>query len=342
MRARAGVPFLPASAATAGVATTALALLAACGEPGAEAEGGDVGAEASLPEVVEIASPGLHPEGIEWDATRGRFLVSSVTQGTVTAVRDGGSTETVAPAVEGAGAIGIHIDGELDRLLVAHADLGVFQSPESRGMARLGVYDLATGARIHLVELGALRPEGRHFANDVTVGSDGTAYVTDSFSPVIYAVTPQGEASVLVEDERLVAEPIGLNGIDHHPDGYLIVAVAGRGALVKVPLDDPSALADVSLPEPLGADGLVFMEDGTLAAVAYEDVEDETADIVWLRSDDDWVSAAVIGRAPAASATTATVREGSVYAVDPHFATMGAGEPHPVFEILRVEPGAGS
>lgn len=295
-----------------------------------------------LPDTVRIAEPGLHPEGVEWDAGRGRFLVSSVTTGAVTAVRDDGSLEPLTRRVEGAGAIGIHIDRETDRLLVAHADLGVFQGPQNRGVARLGIYDLAAGTRVHLAELGALRPDARHFANDVTVGPDGTAYVTDSFAPVIYAVTSEGEASVLVEDERLGATPIGLNGIDYHPDGYLLAAVAGRGALVKVPVEDPGALVEVSLPRPFGADGLFLMEDGALVAVVFESAGDTTSEVVWLRSDDGWASAEIVARGPSGSATTATVREGAVYAVDPHFEAMGSPEPHPSFEIYRVEPGSGS
>lgn len=333
----------PARRPLAGAILCGLLVACAGGErPAAETEG-EAAREAPTagsevpPDTVRIAEPGLHPEGIEWDAERGRFLVSSVTRGTVTAVEDDGSHRVLVEDPELGSSIGIHIDRESGRLLVASADLRVFQDTALRGTAKLGIYDLRSGERLHLVELATLRPGGRHFANDVAVGPDGTAYVTDSFSPVVYAVTPRGEASILVEDERLAATPIGLNGIEHHPDGYLLAAVAGRGALVKVPLEDPSALADVSLPEPIGADGLVLMEDGTLVAVVFGAADDPTSDVAWLRSDDDWASAEVVARAPSASATTATVRDGAVYAVDPHFSALGGGEPHPVFEILRVD-----
>ena len=46
----------------------------------------------------------------------------------------------------------------------------------------MGAYDLETGDRIFMTDLAAVAPADRHFANDVTVGPDGTAYVTD-FTP---------------------------------------------------------------------------------------------------------------------------------------------------------------
>lgn len=333
-----------------GLAAAVVGALAGCAGGEETGAGEATGAGGALPDTVRIAAPGLHPEGVEWDADRGRFLVSSVTRGIVTAVEDDGAPSTFAGPVEGGGrplerrgatgAIGIHIDREGGRLLVAYADVGAFQDPENRGTARLGIYDLSTGARIHLVELGELRPEARHFANDVTVGPDGTAYVTDSFDPVIYAVTPDGEASVLVEDERLSGERVGLNGIDFHPDGHLLVAVMGRSALVRVPLEAPAELSEVALPEPIAGDGLVLAADGTLVVVGSTGTPggDRRSEVVWLRSPDGWASAEIAGRAPSGGATTGTLRDGAVYVVNPHFEALGASEPHPSFEIYRVEP----
>lgn len=293
----------------------------------------------ALPDTILVREPGLHPEGIAWDAPRDRFLISSVTMGRVTSVRDDGSHDVLVEDPELQAAIGIHIDRRDGRLLVANADLSAVQG-DARGLAKLGIYDLETGERLLMVDLGALRPDGRHFANDVTVDPEGTAYVTDSFTPVIYRVTPAGDVSVLVEDPLLGAEGFGLNGIDHHPDGYLLVAVAGRRTLVRVPLDAPGELQEVELSEPLAADGLVLQEDGDLVAVATtgqgESARNET---LVLRSDDGWSSARVVGRAPAPGATTAAMRDDAVYVVDPRFGDMGGEGQVPVFEIYRVRPG---
>jgi sugar lactone lactonase YvrE len=291
-----------------------------------------------LPDTVLVEEPGLHPEGVERDAERSRFLVSSVTQGTVTAVEDDGALETLVRDGDVTASIGIHIDPERGRLLVADADLSAVQGG-GEGHARLGIYDLETGERLHHVDLGGLH-DGRHFANDVTVGPDGSAYVTDSFSPVIYRVSPDGEASVFVEDGRLGTEGFGLNGIDHHPDGHLLVAMAGDRTLYRVPLDAPGELFEVELSEPFGADGLTLRDDGALVAVATTGSgEDQRSEALLLRSDDGWSSARIVDRAPAPGATTAAVRDGAVYVVNPHFAEMGGGEPVEAFEIYR--PGIG-
>lgn len=291
-----------------------------------------------FPDTVLVEEPGLHPEGVEWDADRSRFLVSSVTQGTVTAVEDDGTLETFVEDAEVTASIGVHIDRDGGRLMVADADPAAIQGA-GEGHARLGIYDLETGGRLHHVDLGGLH-DGRHFANDLTVGPDGSAYVTDSFSPVIYRVSPEGEASVFVEDGRLGTEGFGLNGIDHHPDGYLLVAMAGDRTLYRVPLDAPGDMTEVELPEPFAADGLTLRDDGALVAVATTGSgEDERNEALLLRSDDGWSSARIEERAPAPGATTGAVRDGAVYVVNPHFAEMGGEEPHPAFEIYR--PGIG-
>ena len=52
------------------------------------------------------------------------------------------------------------------------------------GQAKLGVYNLTTGEQIAMVDLAAsianAPDDAVYFANDVTVGDDGTVYVTDS------------------------------------------------------------------------------------------------------------------------------------------------------------------
>lgn len=315
-----------ASAGRAGAALLAALLLAAVAAPLPAQQ---------LPDTVRIEAPGLHPEGVAWDAERGRFLVSSVTRGTVTAVRDDGSHTTLVDDTALTATIGVHIDAPRGRLLVADSDVAAVQG-SGQGHAKLGIYDLETGDRRRLVDLGALH-DGRHFANDLTAGPDGTVYVTDSFSPVIYAVPPGGEPSVFVEDERLGADGFGLNGIDHHPDGYLLVAMAAQRALYRVPVDAPEEMERVELSEPFAADGLVLRDDGSLVAVAATGSgEEQTSEALLLRSDDGWGSARVVGRAPAPGGTTAAVRDGAVYVVDARFDRMGGEEPAKVFEIFRA------
>src|SRR5690606_39035554 len=139
-----------------------------------------------------------------------------------------------------------------------------------QGQAKLGVYSLTSGERLAMVDLAATIPDAPadavFFANDVAVGSDGTAYVTDTRQNVIYRVGTDYQASVLHRFENL-AGGAALNGIVYHDDGYLLV-VAGD-LLFKVPVDDPSGAMQVQVAEPVpGSDGAVWTADGRLAIVS--------------------------------------------------------------------------
>ena len=287
---------------------------------------------APVPEVVRIADPGLHPEGIEWDAAGQRFLVSSVTRGTVTSVHDDGSHVVFLDDADVVSSIGIHIDRANGRLLVANSDVAAFQG--NPGHAKIGSYDLASGDRLFMTDLGALTPGATQFANDVTTAPDGTAYVTNYTTPAIYVVSPDGSASVLVEGEPLA--PGGINGIDLHPDGYLLAAQAGSRGLIRVPLDDPSATHRVSLAEPINADGLALTPEGRLVAVAGTGEGDSSrTEVLLLESADGWESATIVERwEAAADATTAALRGDDIYVIDARFADMGGDAPH--FDISRI------
>jgi sugar lactone lactonase YvrE len=297
-----------------------------------------------LPDVVMAARPGYHPEGVEWDAAGERFLTGSLTEGGAFAVADDGTVTRLVEAHEGLASVGIHVDAERNRLLVAMSDFAATSDPSASGVAALGSYDLETGDELFFVTLSDLMMEDtRHFANDVTVDADGYAYVTDSFSPVIYTVDPDGNAEIFLESDEFAVEGFGLNGIDYHPDGnFLLVAVAGKGAIYKVPVDDPAALTQVELSEMLGVDGMVLNEDGDLIAVATTFNEDgsQQRELVQITSGDDWATAEVVARGeavPEYSPTTVALRDGVPYVVHAHFGDMGSETPVEAFEILRVD-----
>jgi sugar lactone lactonase YvrE len=289
-----------------------------------------------LPAEIVVPLPGFMPEGIEWDADNGRFLLGSLMQGTIFQVADDG---TITPLLENDGfdsTVGIQVDKANHRLLVANADPTVFFDPEAVGMAGLFAFDLESGEMLFSVDLTALdAPEGtRYFANDVAVDKDGSAYVTNSFAPVIYRVEPDGNASVFIEDERLATDTIGLNGIDYHPDGYLLVAVVGSGAIYKIPLENPDAMTQVELSEPLGIDGMILHPNGVLLAIAVTTGDAATQQAVAIQSEDDWATATVIDRLETGSAaTTITVRDGVPYFINAYLSNPQAEQ----YEIVRVD-----
>jgi sugar lactone lactonase YvrE len=285
--------------------------------------------ESELPDQVLIQHPGLFPEGIEWDAVGSRFLVGSLSEGTIYAVADDG---TLTPFIEDddlRSSVGIHIDAERNRLLVCNSDRS--EEPQDPVIS-LMAYDLETGERLFAADLASVAPEGNHFANDVTVDGEGNAYVTDSFSPVIYKVDLEGTPSVFLEDEQFASTSFGLNGIDFHPNGYLIVGKGSDNALFKVPLDDPASFTQVTISGSfMGPDGLFLEAGGDLIAVGPPSA------VYILSSEDDWQTATVVTQATTEQqATTVTVRNDEVYAVQAHLDGMGSDTPPDVFEIVHV------
>lgn len=304
-----------------------------------EASNGNMDMTAELPAEVVFESPvpGLLPEGVEWDAEAGTFLVGSLSSGTIRAIADDGTVTDLFEDEDFSATIGLHIaDG---KLYVANSSGEVFGNPAATGLASLVVYDLASGERVSYTDLtGIFDGEGSNFANDVTVDDEGNAYVTNSFQPVIYKVTPEGEGSVFANSEFFESPGFGLNGIEYHPDGYLLAAVAGNSTLVKIPLDDPEAADLVALTEPLSIDGMALGADGILYAVNAGE-QSQGQEVVAIGTRDDWMSAEVAARtATGGDATTLALRymEGetapAVYYVNTYFGQTERTE----YQIVRA------
>jgi sugar lactone lactonase YvrE len=304
-----------------------------------EASTDDMSTMVELPDEVVFESPvpGLLPEGVEWNAEAGTFLVGSLSTGTIRTVADDGTVTDLLVDEDLVSTVGIHIaDG---KLYVANSSTEVMQDPNATGLASLAVYDLITGERVSYTDLtDVFEGEGSNFANDVTVDDGGNAYVTNSFKPVIYKVIPEGEGSVFLTSDLLSAEGFGLNGIEYHAHGFLLAAVSGNSAIVKIPLDDPESAALVELSEPVSIDGMAIGSDGIVYAVAQTG-EGETQEIVALASEDEWETAEIVARTPTGgNATTLALRydgeskSPAVYYVNTYFGQTDRTE----YEIVRA------
>lgn len=300
-----------------------------------------------LPETIVVEKEALYPEGIAWDTAHNQFLVSSMKEGSVYTVQDDGTYALLIQDESLISSVGVHIDGE--RVLVANGDAGVslHTTQDTFGhTAGLGIYDLNTGEQLGYYDLASFLPDAEHFGNDVAVDDAGNAYVTDSFASAIYRVTPEGEASVWLQDDRFNTGGIanyefGLNGIVYNPDGYLLTVKTATGQLFRVPVDDPSATTEVTLDAPImGGDGLLLLPDGQLAVVT-NNVIGSASQIVVLASDDDWTTAAHAAAAPMQDdvATTAALRDDSIYAVYGKFQVLfnpAAPDPAPSADIRLI------
>ena len=277
----------------------------------------------STPAMVKFQSAGLYPEGVEWDASNKRFLVSSIHKGEIGSVNDDGTYWVFAKDSRMISSVGMEIDAKRDRVLVCNADAGaaVKSSPKTAGkVAALAVFQLSTGKLTHYVDL-AKNLEGGHFCNDITIDKDGTAYITDSFSPIIYKVDPNYNASVLLKNNAFTGKSFNLNGIVVK-DNYLLVVKMNSGQLFKIPLNKPDAFHEVILKEKIeGADGLIWAADGSLIVIANNNAHvgvpasTATNAVIKLTSNDNWASASVAGKSGTGDvfATTGTLRDNQLY-----------------------------
>lgn len=286
----------------------------------------------AAPSEILVERQGLTPEGIDYDAAGERFLLGSLSEGTIFAVTDSGELSPLIEDEDFKSTVGIEVDAANNRLLVAISDRAVFEGGAVEGMLiGLGAYDLESGERLFLADLSDLLDQERQFANDVAVDDAGNAYVTNSFAPVIYRVDMEGNADIFIEDENLGASGFGLNGIVYHPDGYLLATVAASQRLFKIPVDDPSAITEVALETPFGADGMVLDSAGNLAAVTNLRGQQVLALVV---SEDDWASASISAQVETGgAATTVAMRDEAFYYINAYLSQPQ----QEVYEIVRVD-----
>ncbi|MFF4184799.1 SMP-30/gluconolactonase/LRE family protein [Streptomyces sp. NPDC001691] len=219
--------------------------------------------------AYQLPGTRAYPEGIAADPRTGDVYVGSYTTGAVYRATPGHrAAEVFLP--EGTDgrhtANGLKVD-RAGRLWVIDSTAGVT------------VYDVRTRTLLARLDLPA---DGSRFLNDLAIGPDGTAYLTDSVRPVIYRVTPAELAATEAHGGRGVlsapydlsgavpAHPAGsftLNGIVADPAGRFLVAVdMTGGGLYRVGLGD-GKVSQVALSEGdlVNGDGLELAH-GTLWA----------------------------------------------------------------------------
>jgi len=270
-------------------------------------------------ESIVIAKQALYPEGLEYNHKKNKFIVGSFREGAVYEVSEDGSYHQLIQDPHLSSVVGIRIDAKNNRLLVANSDIGASIKSSSqtlKKLATLGIYDLDSGKKLNVVDLGSLRPNAKHLANAIAVDPAGNAYVTDSFSPIIYKVNQQGKASIFLENNRFRGEGINLNGIVYHPDGYFIVAKKSEGVLFKIPLLNPKTFSEIKLPRKLiGADGLVLVDHSELVVITNiaSGIVSNTA--FSLQTNNAWKTAKVTDQYQFGNVypTTGILKDGNIY-----------------------------
>ena len=264
-------------------------------------------------------------EGIAVSRDRGTFYVSEITGGEIHRGEvDEDGTEVWLDADDALrdgrrAAIGLATDHR-DRVYVAGGD-NATQPDAAADDPDFWVYD-EDGDLLAALRVPA---DGPVFLNDVVVGPDGAAYVTNSVTPQIFRIAREDgdwQATVWAEPDPDSGPQqegdFGLNGIEVGPDcRSLIVAQSDVGALWRYDLEtaEPTRIdtGDVDL---TSTDGLVVKGRTLVAVRNFPQV------LTYLRLDDDVTSAELLAEVPTDPDrvfTTGDVAEGRLLLVDSQF-----------------------
>lgn len=295
----------------------------ACASPSSN-DTNEMTSTTELPASITVKGIALNPEGIEYNKKDGTFLLSSLNAAPITKVQlDGTYTPFTSGEQFPLSTAGLQIDYKRNRLLAAGFNGTELydNDPATKGISHLRIYSLETGVLEKDINLSSLMPDANmYFANDVAIDNDGNAYVSDWFAGVIYKVDVDGVASVFWTNNTGI--PGGPNGLDFHPDGYLLVSVINDGsytkhALVKIPINQPDSATTVQMSNAgfAGFDGMVITNNGTVIGVTNDGKTPGGNVLVELSGEQAWKTATVDNSIAITTSTTVAVTQGNDYFV---------------------------
>jgi len=280
-----------------------------------------------FPDTVTIEEIALNPEGIEYNKNDKTFFLSSLNAAPITKVNLDGTFKSFTSGEKfPLSTAGLQIDYKRNRLLAAgfNGTELMDNDPKTKGTAFLRVYNLNSGVIEQDINLSSLLPNASaYFANDIAIDSDGNAYISDWYARVIYKVDLNGNARVFWKNDTGI--PSGLNGLDFHPDGYLlasILSVSDKGlyekyGLVKIPVKEPKSatLVNISNTGYTGFDGMLLKPNGNIIGVTNNGKTPGGNTLIELSSNDNWKTAKVINKKSIPASTTVAITANDLYYV---------------------------
>lgn len=291
--------------------------------------------EKNVKDKYAIADVGLYPEGIDYDYNNNRFIVGSLYKAEIYTLSLEGNLTPFIKESKSAAVAGVFTDEIRNRLIVVGGDIGLSKKSAPKGasagsMAYAEIYNLATGELIKSVDLKFLTPKSGAVANDIAVDENGNIYITDSFSPIIYKVDHNYNATIFATNDLFKPAPnaFGLNGIVFHPDGYLLVAKTDNAKLFKVSISNPREISEVTGISFKAPDGLEWTKDSKLIVVG--DAVAGDGKTYTFSSNDEWKTASKTSEMNIGKdefPTTATLApNGAVYVVSAKLGKLMIGD----------------
>lgn len=186
---------------------------------------------------TEITFPGDHAYPESLTATSdGTIYAGSLYEGGIFRVAPGATTaeQWIKPgANDSMNTLGVLADEKSGTLWVCSSNLAALgvKPPAGEKPVSLKAFDLKTGAG----KGGWPLPGEKSLCNDMVVGADGAAYVTDSFQPHILKLAPGGSSlEVWATDPRFGGEGPCLDGITIGQDGNVYANTFATGRLFRI------------------------------------------------------------------------------------------------------------
>ena len=157
-----------------------------------------------------LTDPELAPEGIAYDDAHRAVFVGSMAERKIVRIAADGSQRDFATREAGLDSVlGLRVDAARGLLWAASNALSNMPGYSERdaGRAALFAFDLETGA---LRERIAAPPGPSHLLNDVAIGPDGSAYVTETASGAVDIVRPGATALAAWLPEGTLRYPNGV------------------------------------------------------------------------------------------------------------------------------------
>jgi streptogramin lyase len=198
----------------------------------------------AVPSSIDLPGDRVFPENIA-SAKDGTLYVGSLGSGGIIRIKPGAAKAElwIKPGAFGSRSIlGVLADERSNTLWACSNDLsalGIVIASTEAGSALKG-FDLKTGQG----KVSAKLPGDHTFCNDIAIGADGSAFVTNSAAPQILRLPPGGNQMEVWANDPLLAPPAGgagLDGIAFGTSGSLYVDTYTTGELFRVDVVDGKA-----------------------------------------------------------------------------------------------------
>lgn len=213
--------------------------------------------------VVTLPADVLMPETIAWDEDRQKFLLGTISDGSIFAVGKDGQIDRLLSADDENGMwaiLDIQVDQARNKLWVTSSAIPAFTAYDAvdKGRSALFEYNLKTLELIHRYPVPV---DGKpHSLGSMTLGPDGGVFIADRILPIIYSKPAGGKKLQAIAASR---QMVSMRGVAMQPDGSVFY-VADREMGIEIFDFKNNRSGKLHVPDSLnlgGIDGLYLWDN---------------------------------------------------------------------------------